>query len=149
MLPSGSQAFIISLVYLEGSISIIAGLQGFCFQESQSQQGLRNMERIIWIIITLPCSVVFTALGIYAWNRKKPMWFWSGSTVREYEITDVPAYNRANGKMWLAYSSVFWLSLILGIFNVSVAGIVLAVGCLGGIPVLVFVYGKIYARYRR
>jgi hypothetical protein len=65
------------------------------------------------------------------------------------EITDVPAYNRANGKMWLAYSSVFWLSLILGIFNVSVAGIVLAVGCLGGIPVLVFVYGKIYNKYRR
>ena len=51
--------------------------------------------------------------------------------------------------MWLAYSTVFWLSLILGIFNISVAGIVLAVGCLGGIPVLVFVYGKIYNKYRR
>ena len=37
------------------------------------------------------------------------------------------------------------LSLILGIFNVSVAGIVPAVGCLGGIPVLVFAYGKIYS----
>ena len=107
------------------------------------------MERILWIIIMLPCSISFTALGIYAWNRKKPMWFWSGSTVREYEITDIPAYNRANGKMWIAYSLVFWISLILGIFNVSVAGIVLGVGCLGGIPVLVFVYGKIYARYRR
>ena len=77
------------------------------------------------------------------------MWFWSGSTVREYEITDIPAYNRANGKMWIAYSLVFWISLILGIFNVSVAGIVLGVGCLGGIPVLIVVYGKIYARYRR
>ena len=107
------------------------------------------METILWIIVTLPCSVSFTALGIYAWTRKKPMWFWSGSTVREYEITDVPAYNRANGRMWLAYSTVFWLSLILGIVNVSVAGIVLAVGCLGGIPVLVFVYGKIYNKYRR
>ena len=107
------------------------------------------METILWIIVTLPCSVSFAALGIYAWTRKKPMWFWSGSTVREYEITDVPAYNRANGRMWLAYSTVFWLSLILGIFNVSVAGIVLVVGCLGGIPVLVFVYGKIYNKYRR
>ena len=51
--------------------------------------------------------------------------------------------------MWIAYSLVFWISLILGIFNVSVAGIVLGVGCLGGIPVLIVVYGKIYARYRR
>ena len=107
------------------------------------------MGNVIWFMIMIPCSILFTVLGIYAWKRKKPMWFWSGSTVREYEITDVPAYNRANGKMWLAYSSVFWLSLILGIFNVSLAGIVLAVGCLGGISVLAFVYGKIYARYRR
>ena len=107
------------------------------------------MEKVIWLITMIPTSMVFTGIGIFAWKRKKPMWFWSGSTVREYEITDVPAYNRANGRMWLAYSTVFWLSLILGIFNVSVAGIVLAVGCLGGIPVLVFVYGKIYNKYRR
>ena len=58
----------------------------------------------------IPCSLSFTALGIYAMRRKKPMWFWSGSTVHEYEIRDIPAYNRANGIMWLCYSSVFWIS---------------------------------------
>ena len=65
------------------------------------------MGSIIWLIIMIPVSVLFSGIGIYAWKRKKPMWFWSGSTVEEYEISDVPAYNRANGIMWLVFSAVF------------------------------------------
>ena len=107
------------------------------------------MERIIWLILMIPLSAFFSGIGIYAWKRKKPMWFWSGSTVEEYEISDVPAYNRANGIMWLAYSSVFWISAILGIFRTDAAGIVLAAGCIGGIPVLIIAYKKIYAKYER
>ena len=77
------------------------------------------MERILWLIIMLPISILFTALGIYAWRRKKPMWFWSGSTVREDEISDVRAYNRANGIMWLAFSGVFWIAAVLGLFQLD------------------------------
>ena len=55
------------------------------------------MEKIVWLVIMILVSALFTGIGIYAWKRKKPMWFWSGSTVRESEITDIPAYNRANG----------------------------------------------------
>ena len=107
------------------------------------------MENVIWIVIMLPISLLFTGLGIYAWRRKKPMWFRSGSTVKESEIADIPAYNRANGIMWIAYSSVFWLGSILGAFDLDIAGWVLAVGCLGGIPILVIAYRKIYNKYRR
>lgn len=107
------------------------------------------MELAIWLILMIPLSLLFTGLGIFAWKRKKPMWFWSGSTVGEDEITDVPAYNRANGIMWLAYSSVFWVSTVLGVFQLDIAGVVLAVGCLGGIPVLVVAYKKIYKKYGR
>ena len=106
------------------------------------------MERIIWIVILIPLSALFTGIGIYAWRRKKPMWFWSGSTVGEEEIADVPAYNRANGIMWLCYSGVFWISAILGIFRPELAGFVMAAGCLSGIPVLIVAYKKIYNKYR-
>ena len=51
------------------------------------------MEHAGWLLIMAPCSAVFTAIGVYAWHRKKPMWFWSGSTVKESEIADIPAYN--------------------------------------------------------
>lgn len=45
------------------------------------------------LIIMVPTSLLFTSIGIYAWRRKKPMWFWAGDTVSEDEITDVRAYN--------------------------------------------------------
>ena len=106
------------------------------------------METAIWLIIMIPCSILFTGLGIFAWKRKKPMWFWSGSTVSEKEISDIPAYNRANGIMWICYSLVFWISSVMGIINTTAAGTFLAIGCVGGIPVLVIVYGKIYKKYK-
>ena len=107
------------------------------------------MEKVIWLVITIPCSLLFTGVGIYAWRRRKPMWFWSGSSVREEEITNVKAYNRENGIMWICYSAVFWISTIMGIRSVSIAGIVLAVGCLGGLPLLVIAYNRIYRKYKR
>ena len=107
------------------------------------------MEKVIWLVITIPCSLLFTGIGIYAWRRTKPMWFWSGSSVREDEITNVKAYNRENGIMWICYSAVFWISTIMGIWSASIAGIVLAVGCLGGLPLLVIAYNRIYRKYKR
>ena len=99
------------------------------------------MEIIIWLITLIPCSLLFTGIGIYAWRREKPMWFWSGSTVREEE--------RENGIMWICYSLVFWISTIMGLWEISTAGLVLAAGCLGGIPILVIVYSRIYRKYKR
>ena len=60
------------------------------------------METFIFLLITIPVALAFTILGVYAWRRKKPTWFWSGSEVKEREISDVKAYNKANGIMWLA-----------------------------------------------
>ena len=51
---------------------------------------------IIWLVVMVPVSALLTGLGIFAWRRQKPMWFWSGQTVGEDEIGDVKAYNRAN-----------------------------------------------------
>lgn len=107
------------------------------------------MERLLWLIIMIPLAALFTGLGVYAWRRHKPMWFWSGSEVKAREITDIPAYNRANGIMWLCFSAVYWLSAVLGWFRIGLAGAVVAVGTLAGIPVLVLVYQRIYHKYKR
>ena len=106
------------------------------------------MEKILCACFVFPVAILFTALGVFARRRKKPMWFWAGSTVRQEEIADVRAYNRANGWMWLAYSLVFWTSAGLGFYSVNVAGIVLAAGTLGGIPVLMVAYRLIYKKYK-
>ncbi|MBQ1376770.1 MAG: hypothetical protein IIY77_02265 [Lachnospiraceae bacterium] len=107
------------------------------------------MGNIVWLIIMIPVSLLFTGIGIYAWRRKEPMWFWSGSSVKESEISDIPAYNRANGIMWLGFALVMWISMILGAVSMKAGGIILAAGCLIGVPALPIVYGKIYRRYKR
>ena len=107
------------------------------------------MGNIVWLVIMVPCSALFTGIGIYAFKRKKPMWFWSGSTVREDEIKDVPAYNRANGIMWLVFSAVFWVSAITGFLKMPLGGILLIAGCIVGVPGLAIAYGKIYSKYKR
>ena len=97
----------------------------------------------------IPVSLLFTILGIYAWRRKKPMQFWSGSTVKESEIKDIPAYNRANGIMWLCFSAVLWLSVILSFLGSEAGGIVMFVCVIAGVVLLPFAYGKIFKKYKR
>lgn len=108
-----------------------------------------NTDSIVMLCILIPLAAFFTGIGIFAWTRKKPMWFWSGSTVRESEITDVRAYNRANGIMWILYSLVFWIAAVLGVFKVEAAGILVGLGAVVGAVVLIVVYKQIYKKYRR
>ena len=77
------------------------------------------------------------------------MGIWSGSTVKESEITDVPAYNRANGIMWICFSLIYWTAAVLGIFSARAAGPVIGVGTLVGIVGLIVAYKAIYKKYRR
>lgn len=106
------------------------------------------MKNLLWFAIMALCGAVFTGIGLYARKRKTPMWFRSGSTVKEGEIADVPAYNRACGRMWIVFSLPFWLSAFLGFWS-GIAAVVLTVAnCLIGIPVLVIVYHRIYAKYK-
>ena len=103
---------------------------------------------IIWLVIMIPVSVIFTGLGVFAWRRQKPMWFWSGQTVSESEISDIPAYNKANGIMWISFSVFLWLSTILGAINMKTSGIILVVGCIVAVSVLPIAYTKIYNKYK-
>ena len=108
-----------------------------------------SKDSIVMLCILVPLAAFFTGIGIFAWTRKKPMWFWSGSTVRESEITDVRAYNRANGIMWIAFSLIFWVAAVLGVFHAGAAGLVIGLGTVAGTVSLIFIYQAIYRKYRR
>lgn len=77
------------------------------------------------------------------------MWFWSGSTVKEEEISDVRAYNRANGIMWIVFSLIFWADTVAGIWSMKAGGIFLLAGCAIGGPLLIIAYRKIYRKYQK
>lgn len=60
-------------------------------------------DSIIEIVSIMPVVIMFIGVGIYSSKRKTPMHFWSGATVKSEEISDIYAYNEANGIMWIVY----------------------------------------------
>lgn len=108
---------------------------------------LMYMIIITWILTSGLFSALITGIGVYAWLRKKPMWFWSGSKVEEDEIADIPAYNRANGIMWIVYSLPYWISTFVGLKDMVLASDILLIWVIASIPLLILVYRRIYNKY--
>ena len=71
---------------------------------------------VIMVICCWGCAALFYGIGKWSIRRKDPMHFWSGSTIDPATITDIPAYNEENGKMWMRYSIPFWISGICALF---------------------------------
>lgn len=106
------------------------------------------MEEWIMALSAWFCAFLMCVIGAWAYHRKTPMHFWSGTTVPSSEIANISAYNRANAFMWWIYA-VFWLADgVLAFFDVFLSAVVMGVIAVGGIPVLVGVYSFIYHRYR-
>ena len=103
---------------------------------------------LIWLIVMIPCSMLFCGLGIYAWKRKDPMWFNSSIEVKAEEIRDIPAYNRANGIMWLCLGAFLCLCTILGAMNMKTAGFLLLGGMTAAVLLLPMTYNRIYSKYK-
>ena len=102
---------------------------------------------VVMVFCSLLCGGTFTGLGFWAKSRKDPMHFYSGTTVDPKHISDVPAYNQANARMWYIYSIPFWLSGIVCFFHVGVAAIIMTVACFPGFLWLIFKYKSICKEY--
>lgn len=92
-------------------------------------------------------ALFFIAIGIYARNRKTPMWLWSGYKISADKITDLKAYNRANGKMWCMFSIPLWIIGIIELFVPEMSIIIFAFTCPVYIGWIVFYYRKIEKKY--
>lgn len=107
-----------------------------------------SIGNIIFAVMCWLCSLIFGAISLWAFKRKDPMQFWSGSTVKPEEITDIPAYNRANGLMWAIYTAFMVVAGLVSLFSIEIGGILLAIICVPGIIVLIVVYNRIYNKYK-
>ena len=110
-----------------------------------------NGERIMAIIVMLLCNWLcggtFVGMSIWAKKRKDPMHFYSGTSVDPRKITDVPAYNQANARMWMTYSMPFWISSIVAFFHTGAAAVIMGVSCMPGFLWLIFRYRRICKEY--
>jgi len=109
---------------------------------------------IMMILCGFGCGALFSWLGSWAVNRKDPMHFWTGTTVDPETISDVPAYNRANARMWKQYSIPYWISGAAGILifwdvRILVLSVILiGLACTVGLWWLINTYRKIEKQYK-
>ena len=105
------------------------------------------METVIWLVASLALPLILLGVAIFAWMRRTPVWFYAG--IPSPTVTDVRAFNRANGIAWALFSLPFFAAAGVGVVHrLAAAGIILA-GCLFGIPLLVFSYHKICKKYEK
>ena len=110
---------------------------------------MMGFENIIFAVVCVGCAFIFGLIARWAFKRRDPMHFVAGSTVKPEEITDIPAYNRANGLMWIIYAGCMIVTSLLGLFNTKAAAVLLGVICTVGTVVLIVVYRRIYNRYKK
>lgn len=108
---------------------------------------------IVMALCGFGCGALFFGIGVWATKRKDPMHFYSGSTVDPKTISNVPAYNRANGRMWKQFSVPFWMCGVLAIGSLwadwCAVGytILIFLGSIAGGVWLVLRYNKIRKKY--
>lgn len=95
-----------------------------------------NGGTVVWLLCVGGAAALFLSIGIYAMRRTEPMWFWIGAAVDARTLTDVRAYNHANGWMWIVYSVPFWLSAALGWKLETLGGILLGLACTVGLALV-------------
>ena len=115
-------------------------------------------ERIFGIIlmtfINLLCGVIFYAIGVWAQKRKDPMHFYTGTTVDPKTISDIPAYNQENERLWKTYSAPFFLCAACAFASIwaedlmMVSIVLLVLGCTLGGGWLVWKYHRILRKYK-
>ena len=104
--------------------------------------------KIIFWIVSFGCAVLFYGIGVFAEKYEKPMWFWSGKEIKPNEIVDIPAYNKANGRMWKGYSLWYAAAGIAEIWNEIAALVIMVASFAIGFPILVYLYKKIFDKYK-
>ena len=102
---------------------------------------------MLCVFINWVCAIVFVFIAFSSFRRKSPMNFWSGTEVREEQVTDVKKYNYANGVLWLGYSLFFWIAGLLSFTDTSYGMLVSVLGCTVGLVYLVLGYRWIKHRY--
>lgn len=105
-------------------------------------------ESILFTIIAWACGAIFIGLGIYSIRKKTPMHFWAGTTVKSNEITNIRAYNKANGIMWISYGSTFVLAGVFSLLNMAIGTMFFIIAGIAGTFVLILVYNHIYNKYK-
>ena len=114
-------------------------------------------EEIFCLIMMLGCcfgcGAMIYGIGLWAERSKKPFGFWTFKEVRPESITNIPAYNRDNSRMWKLYAMPYFLAGIFEFISIWMPSIswlpiaLLIFSCTIGIWWLIRRYQRIFRKY--
>lgn len=109
-------------------------------------------EQIICFCIYLLVALLMLGIGISQWNSKEPVGFYTGEKPpAPQSLSDVSAWNRKHGAMWILYGILIIISGVAGVFGTQsiwsiiplVGGVVVPIG------VMVWYHHRLINQYRR
>ena len=105
-------------------------------------------EKLPAFLIWAAMGLLFVILGVHALFAKKPQHFWAN--VKMAEVTDVKKYNRAMGKLFIAFGAVFAL-IGLPLLMENEAWVILSVlGTVLSMIVMMVIYSTVIeTKYRK
>ena len=87
-------------------------------------KGDRMVEIFFALVIYLLVAAIMLGIGIFQYRSKSPVGFYSGEKPpMESELTDVDAWNKKHGKMWIWYGVIIIISYLAGIPFLSIGAI--------------------------
>lgn len=110
------------------------------------------MEWVINEFGSIIMIIVCGSLSLWGFLSKSPVNFWSGDDVKASEISDVKAFNCANGFIWAFFTLPQLIAAILfpvNTVNANFAANIFQVGgVLVGMPAAIIAYKQIEKKYR-
>ena len=112
------------------------------------------VELIFGLVIYLFVAAIMFGIGISQYKSKKPVGFYSGEkTPLESELTDVDAWNKKHGKMWILYGVIIIVSYLLGIPFLIADSVWSVLPMCGGmivpIPLMIRYHHKLIREYKK
>ena len=106
-------------------------------------------ENIIFLIILFICALPLIVIGISQTKSKEPVGFWSGvKPPTKDKISDVTAYNKKHGMMWIIYGLGTLPAFFLGMFFGGIAaGCALGIEIIGGLVAMICYHNYLDKKY--
>ena len=106
-------------------------------------------EIVISSVILLISAAPIIIIGIVQYRSKDPVGFWSGKKPpKKEQITDVKAYNRKHGLMWILLGVGFILCFVCGLlFGGIIARYSCMIEVIGGLLAMIVYHQKLNRMY--
>ena len=107
-------------------------------------------EYIISLVIFLLVTVVMIIIGVSQIRSEKPVGFYTGEKPpREDELSDVVAWNKKHGYMWVVYGFIIIGSFVMVSFikSETIAMVLLLSGIIGVLPIMMLYHSHLKKKY--